>query len=72
MTNAKAYFNVNALCDIGAFERDATAERPPQLSPQRAVLPDDTIRLGLPRNVFFTVIARDGVFLRDPAEIGVQ
>ncbi|MCA9906802.1 MAG: hypothetical protein KC547_23265, partial [Anaerolineae bacterium] len=72
VVDQRGYYRADDLCDIGAFEFGATLQRPVVLPPVADTGGDESIRAGLPWGVYSQVIARDGVFLRSPSEIGNQ
>ncbi len=71
-TDQRGYYRVDDRCDIGAYERGASLQPPRQLPPPVAGAASDSLRFALPAGIYASVIASDGVFLRHPAEIGVQ
>ncbi|MCC6617131.1 MAG: hypothetical protein IT320_26900 [Anaerolineae bacterium] len=71
VVDQRGYYRVDDACDIGAFEFGATLQRPVVLPPPSdGGSGDESIRAGLPQDVYSRIIARDGIFLRSPAEIG--
>jgi hypothetical protein len=70
----RGFYRSDGWCDIGAFERGATAAPPDAdlVSQEPTTASSDSLRLSLPSESFSHVIALDGVFLQNPGEIGVD
>jgi hypothetical protein len=68
----RGYYRIDGLCDIGAFERGATAALPRSDESPPEPSANEGMRLRLPPNSFSRVIAADHVFLENPGEIGVD
>ena len=71
-TDQRGYHRVDDRCDIGAYEWGALSQPPRPLPPPVEGTGSDSLRFTLPAGIHASVIASDGVFLRNPAEIGVQ
>jgi hypothetical protein len=71
-TDQRGRYVVDGACDAGAFEYGGSVSPPIVLPAPATGSSGDSLRYALPAGVFARIIARDGVFVQSPAEVGVQ